>query len=268
MKIGIVGSRGVVGSASSYSFRKLGHDVKEHDIRIDSKLKDVLDTAICFICVPTPPNLDGSCNTGIVEKVIDGLMEMGYKGFVVVKSTISPGTIDKIREKYLSLEYKIVFSPEFLRERHAVHDATDGQHILIIGTHGDAAFDAVVAAHGHYPKRIFRMTPTEAELSKYFHNVFNALRVVYANAFYEVCQKLDANYTKIKNAIVSQPTHVDYYLDCNDSFRGYAGVCLSKDAPALEYIAKSLGVPAEIFRVIVDDNKLYKPTVPDGMRLE
>lgn len=226
MKIGVVGSLGVVGSALCYGFRKLGHEVKEHDLRLDSSLNDVLETSLVFVCVPTPSSKDGSCNTEIVESVVEDLIALGYKGFICLKSTITPGTTEKLLERFDCLNYKLSFVPEFLRERHACHDFTEGHHILVVGTHSDAAFDLIVKAHGHYPKKVVKLTPTEAELSKYFHNVFNALRVVYANGFYDVCAKLGANYTKVKNAVVSQPTHVDAYLDCNDNFRGYAGVCV------------------------------------------
>ena len=54
MKIGIVGSKGVVGGACFFGFSKLGHEMREHDLVLDSKLEDVLDSDLCFICVPTP----------------------------------------------------------------------------------------------------------------------------------------------------------------------------------------------------------------------
>ena len=56
------------------------------------------------------------------------------------------------------------------------------------------------------------------------------------------------------------------YLDCNDNLRGFGGMCLPKDTAAISALVKNLGLPSELFRAIVDDNKNYKTTVFEGMR--
>jgi UDP-glucose 6-dehydrogenase len=55
----------------------------------------------------------------------------------------------------------------------------------------------VCEAHAWLPKNKVRMTPTEAEILKYYSNTFNALRVVFANVMYEIADKLDSDYDKI-----------------------------------------------------------------------
>ena len=72
MKIGIVGSEGIIGSANRFGFEYLGHIVKVHDKKLNTQLENLLNCDIIFICVPTPSNEDGSCNTSIVENVING----------------------------------------------------------------------------------------------------------------------------------------------------------------------------------------------------
>ena len=73
MKLGILGL-GVVGSAAETGFMELGHTVSFYDPKYeDSKLDDVLDTEVCFVCVPTPPNEEGRCDTTIVEKSLTNL---------------------------------------------------------------------------------------------------------------------------------------------------------------------------------------------------
>ena len=67
MLIGLIGC-GAVGSACKYGFEKLGHTVKVYDVKWpETSIKDVLDTEIVFIVVPTPTNPDGSCNTSIIS---------------------------------------------------------------------------------------------------------------------------------------------------------------------------------------------------------
>lgn len=283
MKVGIVGSEGIVGSAVKYGMEKLGHEVSIHDIVLDTSIDDVLDTELCFICVPTPENQDGSCDSSIVEDVVDKLIcgfqgdgygnqrgwRRPYKGLVVIKSTVLPGTTERIRG-YHDVNWdraRLCFVPEFLRERCAISDFTENHDVCVIGCNSDSEFELIKRAHGKYPKQFVKMTPTEAELTKYFSNVFNAMRVVFANGFYEVCQKLGADYATVKNAVVQRPTMLDLYLDCNEKFRGFAGVCLPKDTAAFAKLAENLDIDAGIFRVIVEDNKLYQPTVSEGMRI-
>ena len=43
---------------------------------------------------------------------------------------------------------------------------------------------------------------------------------------YEICKTVGADYTKIKETFIKRGTTKDLYLDVNDNFRGYAGVCL------------------------------------------
>lgn len=284
MRIGVVGC-GVVGGAVRDGMARLGHDVSVHDIILDTSIDDVAKTDVCFICVPTPEKEDGSCDTSIVEGVVWDLVRKHYRGTIAIKSTVVPGTTRRlIKEVRGSVDFspsiydnpRICFVPEFLREKSAFYDFTEGHDICVIGTDSSCDsdvyfscdYDKIKDAHGHYPKKFFKMSVTEAELCKYFSNVFNAMRVIFANGFYDVCKELGADYTAIKSAMVERPTLLDMYLDCNENFRGFAGVCLPKDTAAFATLAKNLGVKASIFDTIVEDNKLYKPTVFDGMRLK
>ena len=190
---------------------------------------DVLGTEVAFICVPTPQSETGACDTSIVESVIGQLADARYDGVAVIKSTVPPGTTARLN---LDHGMSIAFCPEFLRERSAYtdfvenHDVCGDRHAL-----RPCVLPAIAAAHGPLPKSVVQMSPTEAELAKYFSNVFNALRVVFANEFFEVCKALGADYTVIKNAMVKQRTIEDVYLDCNERFRGFGGVCACPKIP-------------------------------------
>ena len=75
MKIGIIG-QGYVGTAVRTVFEK-HYDVETYDIKEDctcSSIKELVrQTDIIFVCVPTPMNKNGSCNTDIVEDVIKAI---------------------------------------------------------------------------------------------------------------------------------------------------------------------------------------------------
>ena len=157
--------------------------------------------------------------------------------------------------------------PEFLRERVAVADFIENHDVCIVGTGSDAVFDIVKESHGEYPRKFVKLTPTEAEIAKYFNNVYNAMLIVFANGFYEICQRYGANYSHIKSAMVQRDHITNKYLDCNDNLRGFGGVCLPKDTQAIDAIVRELNLPMQLFSAIVEDNKLYKTTVFEGMRL-
>ena len=265
MKIGIIGL-GVVGSAVRHGFDRLGHKTSFHDIMFDTKVEDVLDTEICYVSVPTPSDSSGRCDVTIVEKVVNELIDANYSGVIAIKSTVEPGTTERIRNK--TGNKKICFVPEFLRERCAIADFVENHDLCIVGTEDESIFELVKESHGSYPRKVVQLTPTEAEFCKYFSNVYNATLITFANNFCELCDTMGVNYTNIKNTIVNRDHIYDAYLDCNDNFRGFGGVCLPKDTRALANLAARAGTKGRLFQNILDENKKYKLTVMKGMRHE
>ena len=262
MEIGVIGI-GVVGSAVKFGFERLGHDVSYHDTVKNTSIKDVLHTQVCYICVPTPANEDGSCDTSIVESVLDELIEYQYAGIACIKSTVIPGTTERLQKKFRAL----AFVPEFLRERYAISDFIQDHEVCVIGTDNDIFYEIIKESHGDYPKEFIQCTPTEAEFAKYFHNVHNAMQITFANSFYEVCVKMGVDYNKMKNTLKNRSNMNMSYLDCNKNFRGFGGVCLPKDTKAMDYLSKKLDLDVGVFDHILSENEKYRVTVPDGMRL-
>ena len=265
MNIGIVGL-GVVGSANKQGFELLGHRVAVHDIDLQTQMKNVLHTDCTFICVPTPSRDTGECDTDIVETVLDELDALNYKGVIAIRSSTVPGFTQRMIDHY-SLR-QICFVPEFVRERCAVHDFTQQHEVLAVGTKDQYIFDTVVKAHGEYPQNTVQLTPTEAEILKYNHNLYAATRVTFANAFYEICQKLDSDYTRIKDAYIKTGRAGDMYLDVNPDLRGYGGQCLPKDTRAIVNLLNKLDLDLQLFKTVDADNRKFKTTIFNGMRSE
>jgi len=262
MNIGIIGL-GIVGSAIKFGFEKLGNDIFYHDIKHNTSITDVLDTEVCYICVPTPSSEDGSCDISIVEKVIGELLQYNYTGIIAIKSTVVPGTTEYLLSKYK----RIAFVPEFLRERCAISDFMENHEVCIVGTYSEEDYKVIKESHGHYPKNFVMCSPTEAEFSKYFHNIHNAMEIVFANSFYEICESMGVNYENVKNALKDRSNINFQYLECNKNFRGFGGVCLPKDTSAMDYLCKKMNLNVEFFRNILNENSKYITTVPNGMRL-
>lgn len=266
MKIGIIGL-GVVGSANKYGFEKVGHEVLVHDIKLKTNINNIKDSKIVFLCVPTPSNKNGSCNTSLVEKTLSDLDKINYEGIICIRSSTEPGFTEKAIKKFKNK--KICFVPEFLRERMAKKDFINNHELLAVGTRYKKVFDQVVKAHGKLPKKTSMLKPTEAEILKYYINVFASLRVTFANIFYEICEKLNCNYEKVKNSYIDTGRgSPEMYLSVSKYLRGYAGICLPKDTRAIIALLKKLNLKFDLIKSIEFDNKKYKKTVFKGMRFK
>jgi len=263
MKIGIIGL-GVVGSAIKEGFEKIGHRVFVHDTKCETSIRDLENTEIAFICVPTPSLGTGKCDVSIVESVINELDAIDYAGIIAIKSTVEPGFTERLQHEYPSRI--LCYVPEFLRERCAISDFMENHDLCVIGTKTSCVFEIIKSAHGKYPKKTVRLLPTEAELVKYFINVYNATLVTFANNFYEICEKMNVDYTTVKNAAVNRSHITDSYLDCNDNFKGFGGVCLPKDTHTISQLANELQTKGRLFQAVLSDNEQFETTVFDGMR--
>jgi UDPglucose 6-dehydrogenase len=253
MKVGLLG-KGTVGKAVYEGLQRLGHQMSFFDPAHEgSKLEDVLDTECVFICVPTNQADNGNCDTSIVEKVVAQLAELNYKGLVAVKSTVVPGTSDKLAARHPAL--KICSVPEFLRAKTALGDFLYNHDLLIIGSHRHEDFELISRIHGNLPKHTANVKPVEAEVVKYFNNVNHSVQIIFANIAYEVCQKLGADYEAVYNAIIKRECFNPAYLMCNENLRGFGGHCLPKDTSAWNNLIKELGLPFTMIDAVLQDNK-------------
>jgi UDPglucose 6-dehydrogenase len=83
------------------------------------------------------------------------------------------------------------------------------------------------------------------------------MEIVFANATYEICSKLGADYQEVLSAMIKRSNINASYLKCSESYRGYQGHCLPKDTMAWYLLAKDLNVDGLLFKSIVEDNRRY-----------
>tara|TARA_Y100000992_G_C21222655_1_gene471260 strand:- start:75 stop:905 length:831 start_codon:yes stop_codon:yes gene_type:complete len=237
MKIGIIG-QGYVGTALKEGFQDF-YQVETYD-KYDlgksthSKISDIVELSdVIFVCVPTPMRQDGSCYTGIVEEVIREINENANGQIVVIKSTVPPGTTDRINEEYT--HSTVIFNPEFLTEANFIQDFKNQSRIILGGDRKGTNIVRQIYSRIFPNATIVKTGAKHAEMVKYFTNCFLATKVSFANEMYNVCQQLDLDYDKIvEYATYDERLGKSHWaVPGPDGDFGYGGHCLPKDLSAI-----------------------------------
>lgn len=258
MQIGVIGL-GVVGGVVFKSFKKLNNNCFGLDISNQHEKKKLLKQDIIYICLPTNFKKK-KLNTRLISSYLEYLDKNSYPFTVAIKSTLNPGDTIYFQKKYKKLNKKICYVPEFLKERTAYKDFTKNHDLLIVGSNHKKSTEKIILNHGTLPKRKIILRPQEAELVKLFSNSYNALRVTFANSFYELCLSANSNYEKVLNSYLLRGLSSGNYLSCNKNLRGFGGKCLPKDLKCINYFIKSKKKNIHFFNDILRQNSKFKIT--------
>ena len=262
--IGIIG-QGFVGNAVYQKFKNY-FDVLTYDLdesKSNSTKNDLLFKCnTIFLCLPTPMNIDGSCNVDILQKELENIElitdNQEIKKTIVIKSTVSPGTTDKWNSSYESLD--IVFNPEFLTEANAVEDFNN-QNRIILGGPRPATTELRRIYSKVFPKaHIIKTDSTHAEMVKYLTNSFLATKVSFANEIYQICDKLNIDYDKVvEYATLDDRLGKSHWnVPGPDGDFGFGGHCLPKDLSALIYLAMNLHTETNVLNAVEETNDVVR----------
>lgn len=265
--IGIIGHTGTVGSAM------FAYYIKRNDLRvlgysIDSKNNyrntDITELAeksdIIFVAVPTPQGRGLSGHD--LSAIHNVLQKLSPESIVIIRSTVVPGTIEKLQKKYDKLI--LLYNPEFLSQATAAYDFSNPDRQIVGFTKKSKVFAKTVLQL--LPKAQYQaiIPATEAEVVKYVSTLFAAVKVIFANQIYDLCQTVKADYGQVLESFAAskwlRTGQEKSYMDVFDKgYRGYNGRCLPKDINAIVTFSKSKGLKLELIESAQRiNNKLLK----------
>jgi len=264
MKIGVIG-KGYVGKAI-YNLFKDHYEIVAKDKEGDYLKINECDLSV--VCVPTPMNKDGSCDTSIVEEVIKWI----EAPLILIKSTVPPGTTFQLKRRWGK---RICFSPEYVGEGgyyipewQYPHPTKIESHTFLVvgGDKKDTSEIVDIFQEKLGPTKKYVQTDANtAELTKYMENIWGAMKVTFSNEFYSIAKAFNVDYNELRELFLldsrTEPMHTSVF----PNKRGFAGKCYPKDLHGLIEATRQAGYESKLLEEVVDTNiRIRKATNPDN----
>jgi len=193
--------------------------------------KVLADTLDCKIFDPDKGYYDDmkldAVFVSVPSEAVSSAVEMSGD-LVFVRSTVLPGTCDRLSQEFRKRVYAM---PEFLTQRRAKEDFKNLP--IIVGCLGD--YPACYILEGLFDQ-VRVMSNMEAELGKFAHNCFGALKVTYFNMIFSECERLGIPYEKVREICL----HTGFINEEHtkvpgpDGSRGYGGKCFPENMEQFE----------------------------------
>ena len=256
-KIGVIGY-GFVGKAVANSFAdRIDVKVRINDPAFPDISKSIdkikEKSHAIFVCVPTPQDDHGECDTSILEGVLEQLL--GYEGIVICKSTAPPILYRQLEN---TLGLKLVHAPEFLTASNANYDYINPVNVVIGCKHKlyEEASQFILPFIQFSPANVEYCSIAEASMFKYVANTMLAMKVIMNNEYAELCDKMNINWENVSGIASSDKRlgHTHWKVPGPDGQRGFGGACFPKDTAALLNMADESDIEMSMLMTAIRTN--------------
>jgi UDPglucose 6-dehydrogenase len=204
-----------------------------------------------FLCLPTPPNNDGTADLTTLFDVLHRLKGKFASGSIVINKSTVPVNSAGVVAQILAQEVAVVSNPEFLREGSAVHDFLHPDRILI-GCEDLNAGKKVAELYSSLNCPIVFTDPLSAESVKYLANAFLAMKISFVNQSALFCDAVGSNVLEVMRGLSFDPRIGSMFLNPGP---GWGGSCFPKDTRALTGMALASGEPMSLVSEAIAANE-------------
>lgn len=304
MKVGVVGT-GYVGLVTGTCFAEKGNDVMCVDVdqekverlrngdvpiyepgleelvksnvengrlKFTTDLKEGVDgSSAIFLALPTPEAEDGSADLrhvlGVADKIGGLLTEYAV---IVTKSTVPPGTAEKVRAQLsqhvnASL-FDVASNPEFLKEGAAINDFQHPDRV-VIGVDSEKSWQVLRELYLPFvpnrSEKLVKVGIADAELIKYAANTALAARVALTNEIANISELVGADIRQVMEAVGLDARIGSAFLNPGP---GYGGSCFPKDVQALDRTAAEYGYNFMLGKTIHESNQEHKKRLAEKVK--
>lgn len=187
---------------------------------------------VYIVAVPTPyikesKKLDASCVTNAVERVIEKAQEGAV---IVIESTISPGTIDRVIKplfgrygRVLGQDIHIAHAPERIIPGSMIYELEHNSRT--IGADDVQTGEQIRDIYASFCKGEIVLTSIKtAEMSKVVENTFRDINIAYANELAKICRSDEMDVYEIIRVANKHPR-----VNILQPGPGVGGHCISVD---------------------------------------
>jgi UDPglucose 6-dehydrogenase len=311
MKIIVVGT-GFVGLTHAATTSEYGHEVYAYDIDkeriaayqsadqekiehyvnepgLASVIQDNLDrylffttdiepiiegTDAIFLCLPTPPNPNGSSDLSYYMNALNYIAGLLAKRkdqrrvVLINKSTVPIGTgrqLEAVLREHNVPNAGIASNPEFLPEGDAVEKSRKPDRV-VVGADSEDDFRIMRRIYSQFVNHVrINYIETTIETAEAIKYVANTLLLTYISYWNGVGARLGETFPNVRMEDLKRGVTADARISKWGSYvsNGAGGSCFGKDIQSLIYQFKTAGQPADLLQSVYDINEHQKTYLID-----
>lgn len=237
---------GIVGHNLHEDLKKLSPDIYDKYKNEHNTKKSGVKYDFAFVCVDTPFNVKGDCDT---TEVVNAINE-NDANIYILKSTVLPGTTEKIAEQ---TNKNVIFSPEYYGGTQ--HCNNFDFNFTVLGGERTCCLKVAQLLQEVYDARhTFRFTDSKtAELTKYMENSYLATKVTFCTQFFEIAKQLNVDYEELRELFCLDERVNKSHTFVYGEHPYWKSHCLDKDVPAIANFTN-----ADFLKSVIDFNEKQK----------